>query len=70
MKRKIIDLAERTGATFAQAFLAAETVDQTKLTQVDALKLASIAGAFAVAKYFLAEAKLYLARHPQEVTIP
>ena len=58
MKKKLVDLFDRAGATFAQAFLAAVTLGT--LTDVNALKLAGIAGAYAVAKYLLVEANKYL----------
>lgn len=62
MKRTIIDLAERTGATFAQAFLAVVTIGTT--IDLDALKVAGVAGGYAVAKYLLVVANRYLAQPP------
>jgi hypothetical protein len=64
MKRKLVDLVERAGATFAQAFLAVITVDATGITQLDALKVAGVAGAYAVAKYALTQANAYLGSTP------
>jgi hypothetical protein len=61
IQKKLVDLAERTGATFAQAFLAAITVDATGITQVSALKVAAVAGGYAVAKFLLLETRAYLA---------
>lgn len=69
MKTKLLDLAERAGATFLQAFLAAETIDQTQITQVSALKLAAVAGAFSVAKYVLVQTSAYLATTPTVAAI-
>ncbi len=60
MKKKLVDLAERAGATFAQAFLAAITVDASGITQMDALKMGAVAGGYAVAKYVLGLARDYL----------
>lgn len=64
MKKKLIDIAERAGATFAQAFLAIETADQANITQLGALKVAAVAGAYAVAKFLLIEANAYLRTSP------
>lgn len=69
MKAKFLDLAERAVATFVQAFLAAETIDQTQLTQVSALKVAAVAGAFSVAKFLLVQTSAYLAATPAVVAI-
>lgn len=60
-KKTLVDMAERAGATFAQAFLAAITVDASGIAQVDALKVAAVAGAYAIAKYLLTQANGYLA---------
>lgn len=57
----IIDLAERVGATFAQAFLAIEVADQANITQLGALKTAAFAGLFAVGKFLLIKANAFLA---------
>lgn len=70
MKRTLIDLADRAGATFAQAFLAAITVDASGIAQVDALKVAAVAGGFAVAKFALIQANAYLARPVPEPPVP
>ena len=61
MNRKtVVDLGERAGATFAQAFLAALTLG--KITDLGALKIAAVAGGYAVAKYALVKANAYLAK--------
>lgn len=60
-KHILVDLAERAGATFAQAFLAIETADQANIAQVGALKTAAYAGAFAVAKFLFVKASGFLA---------
>jgi len=53
-----VDLAERTAATFAQAFLAAVTLGAFTSRAVE---LAGIAGAYAVGKFLLVKANAYLA---------
>jgi hypothetical protein len=63
MKRRLIDAAERAAATFAQAFLAALTVQS--FTDVNALELAAVAAGYAVAKYLLVLANEFLAQPPQ-----
>lgn len=69
MKRHLIDLAERTGATFAQAFLAVLTV--STLTDLAALKIAGAAGAYAVGKFLLVKANAYLGTpEPQTQFVP
>lgn len=55
-----IDLAERTVATFAEAFLAVETLNQTNLTQVSSLETAALAGGYAAGKFLLVKANAYL----------
>jgi FMN-dependent NADH-azoreductase len=60
--RTFIDLADRVGATFAQAFLAVITVGS--FTDLKALKVAAVAGGYAVAKYLFTASKLYLSRTP------
>jgi hypothetical protein len=64
MKKHLVDLVERAGATFAQAFLAAITVDASGITQVDALKVALGAGVLSVGKFLLVQANAYL-KKPQ-----
>ncbi len=62
-KVTMVDLAERAGATFAQAFLAAVTLGHTvtpAVTDLRALELAAIAGGYAVAKYLLVQANAFL----------
>lgn len=59
-KKAIIDAAERVGATFAQAFLAAVTVGST--TDLSAVKVAAVAGAYAVGKYLIVAANRYLGK--------
>lgn len=68
MKKNLIDLGERTLATFAQAFLAAVTLGS--MTDAGALKLAGIAGAYAVAKFLLVQANSWTAAHsPAPITV-
>lgn len=64
----LVDLLERTAATFAQAFLAIETVDQAGITQLSALKTAGVAGGYAVAKYLLVRANAFLGPNVAEIT--
>ena len=63
-KLTIIDLLERAGATFAQAFLAVLVVNQGNLTQLTALETAAVAGGFAVAKFLLVKASAFLEQAP------
>ncbi len=66
-KATLIDLAERSLATFAQAFLAAVTLGHTvtpAITDLRALELAAIAGAYAVAKYLMIAANTFLGSSP------
>ena len=60
MKHHLIDVGDRASATFAQAFLAALTVGS--FTDLNALKLAGIAGGYSVAKYLLVQANEVLAK--------
>lgn len=64
-KRTILDLTERTVATFVQAFLAIALVggvgDQKQL------KIAGTAGALAVGKFLYAKVNVYLAPPKVEV---
>ena len=60
-KHLFVDLLERAGATFAQAFLAIEVADQANIAQIGALKTAALAGLFAVAKFALVKANKFLA---------
>jgi FMN-dependent NADH-azoreductase len=60
--RTFIDLAERAGATFAQAFLAVITVGS--FTDLKALKVAAVAGGYALAKFALVRANAYLSAAP------
>lgn len=62
MKHTLVDLAERAGATFAQAFLAVVTVGS--LTDVNALKIGGIAGGYAVGKFLLVRANAFLKTQP------
>jgi len=57
-RKLLIDLLERTGATFGQAFLASVTLGTT--TDLGALKIGLVAGGYAVAKYLLVKANAYL----------
>jgi len=54
----VVDLAERAGWTFVQSFAAALTLGT--LTDLAALKLAGIAGGYAVLKYLGTRANAYL----------
>ena len=58
MEKTIVDLLERSLATFAQAFLAAVTLGS--VTDMKAVELAAIAGAYAVGKFLLVKANQYL----------
>lgn len=66
-KQIVVDLTERTGATFAQAFLAAITIGA--VTDTKAIKVAGVAGAYAVAKYLLVKANAYLKATPTTPTV-
>lgn len=70
MKKKLIDLLDRAGATFAQAFLAVLVADASGITQPEALKVAAVAGGFAVAKWLLAQASKYLENAEKEYVPP
>jgi hypothetical protein len=59
-KAKIIDLVERTGATFLQAFLAVLVVGGN-LSDWTAVKVALVAGGLAVVKFLNIEASKFLA---------
>src|SRR5438128_2251114 len=66
----LLDLTERAGATFAQAFLATITVDATGITQIDALKVGAVAGGYAVAKFLMVKVNEYLKNGSKmEVTV-
>lgn len=65
-KTVAVDLAERAGATFAQAFVAAITVGS--ITDAHALKLAGVAGAYAVAKFLIVKANAFLKTAPTTPT--
>jgi len=58
MKKQLVDLADRTFATFAQAFLAVVTVGT--VTGFAAVRIALVAGGYAAAKYLLVKANTYL----------
>ncbi len=60
--KKVLDLVERAGATFAQAFIAVEIADQNGVTQAESLKIAGVAGALAVGKWALVKINTYLAK--------
>lgn len=63
-KKTLIDLAERSLATFAQAFLASVTIGHTvvpAITDLRALELAAVAGGYSVGKFLLVKANAYLA---------
>ena len=58
----IVDLFERTFATFAQAFLAILIVNEGSLSQITALETAAAAGGLAVAKFLLVKANQFLSK--------
>lgn len=62
MKKHLVNVAERAGATFAQAFLAALTVGS--FTDLSAVRLAAVAGGYSVAKYLLVLANQFLNASP------
>lgn len=64
MKARLIDLAERSFATFWQAFGALLIADSTGITQVSALKVAAVAGGLAVVKYLSLQAGNFLKTPP------
>lgn len=68
-KPVLIDLAERSFATFAQAFLAVLIVNQGSLTQVTALETAAVAGGLAVAKFLLIKANTFLGTTPASTPV-
>lgn len=64
--RTLVDLGERAGATFAQAFLASITLGHTvvpALTDLVAAKVALIAGAYSVAKFAIVAANAWLGKN-------
>lgn len=70
-KKHLVDLAERAGATFAQAFLASITVGTVvHITEIRALEVGGVAGAYSVAKYLLVVANTWLANHPANAPTP
>lgn len=62
-KARLVDLVERTTATFAQSFLATITV-QRDLSERTALYTALVAGAYATGKFLLGKANAYLKTTP------
>lgn len=63
-KYTLVDVAERAGATFAQAFLAALTIGS--FTDLHALKLAAVAGGYSVGKFLLVKANAFLGVAPKK----
>ena len=63
-KRKIADFADRTTATFAQAFLAVALV--SGVSDITALKAAGVAGGIAAAKYAYVQVSAYLKSAPPQ----
>lgn len=59
---KVADVAERTLATFGQAFLGVVIV--SGVSQLTALEAAGVAGGLAAAKYLYVQLNLYL--HPSD----
>lgn len=55
---KLVDFVERTGATFAQAFLAVALV--SGVSDLTALKAAGVAGAIAAGKFAAVQAQAFL----------
>jgi hypothetical protein len=71
-KKTLVDIAERSLATFAQAFLASVTLGHSvvpAITDLRALELGAIAGGYSVGKYLLVKANAYLAK-PEPAAIP
>lgn len=60
-KKQIIDIIERTVATFGQAFLALLIADASGVSQTNALEVAAVAGGLAAAKYIVVQLNAYLA---------
>lgn len=67
-KQKLVDLAERTIATFAQSFVAVVLVDGG-LSDLTAVKTGAVAGGLAVLKYAGNFASTWLKNNP-EVSTP
>lgn len=58
-RRALIDIAERAGWTFCQSFAAALTIGS--FTDLNALRLAAVAGGYSVMKWLGVKAQSYLA---------
>lgn len=67
-KKTLVDLAERSIATFAQAFAAALTLGS--VTDLRAVELAAVAGSYAVLKFTLAKANAFLNTAPPDPPKP
>jgi hypothetical protein len=59
-KKQLVDVSERTAATFAEAFIAVALV--SGVSDTTGLKIAGTAGALAAGKFALAKIDTYL--HP------
>lgn len=57
---KIVDVVERTGATFAETFIAFEIANQAHITQIDKLETAAIAAGIAAGKYVIVQLNAFL----------
>lgn len=64
MKKHLLAVFERAGWTFAQAFAAALTVSNAAHFDVNALKVAAVAGGYSVAKYVMVLAGQYTDSKP------
>lgn len=63
MKKSLVDVAERAGATLVQSFAAALTLGSA--TDLQAFKVAAIAGGYAVVKFLGIKANQYLSKPEQ-----
>jgi len=57
---KIADAIERTGATFAETFIAFEIANQAHITQITEIKTAAIAAGIAAGKYVIVQLNAFL----------
>lgn len=63
-KVKLIDVVDRTAATFAETFLGLLVADSTGVTQLSAVKIAAVASGLAAAKYLFVQLSAYLGSSP------
>lgn len=59
---KLVDVVERTAATFAETFIAFEITNQTHLTQLSGLEAAAIAAGIAAGKYAIVQLNAFLGK--------